>query len=116
MEQEEIHDKHYNSLKERIDILDENGLLTKEICDALHHVRLSGNQAAHQVRPFRYSEALLSWEAIYTIVKWYIEVYGPVQIVVEEYQDATLNQKESYDTAELEVRVQNLEEIGRAHV
>src|SRR5690625_4073551 len=56
MEQEEIHDKHYNSLKERIDILDENGLLTKEICDALHHVRLSGNQAAHQVRPFRRSE------------------------------------------------------------
>jgi len=116
MEQEEIHDKHYNSLKERIDILDENGLLTKEICDALHHVRLSGNQAAHQVRPFRYSEALLSWEAIYTIVKWYIEVYGPVQMVVPEYQDPALNQKEPYDTAELEVRLQNLEALLTASV
>src|SRR5699024_6105296 len=116
MEQEKTHAQQHQSLKERIDILDENGLLTKEICDALHHVRISGNQAAHQVRPFRYSEALLSWEAIYTIVKWYIEVYGPVQMIVPEYQDPALNQKEPYDTAELEARLQNLEALLTASV
>jgi len=116
MEQEKPHAQQHQSLKERIDILDENGLLTKEICDALHHVRISGNQAAHQVRQFRYSEALLSWEAIYTIVKWYIEVYGPVQMVVPEYQDPALNQKEPYDTAELEARLQNLEALLTASI
>lgn len=116
MEQEKLHDEQYNSLKERIDILSDNGLLIKEICDALHHVRLSGNQAAHQVRPFRYSEALLSWEAIYTIVKWYIEVYGPVQMVVPEYQDPMPDHHEPYDTAELEARLQNLEVLLTASV
>src|SRR5699024_4183243 len=34
--------------------------------------------------------------------KWYIVVYGPVQMVVPEYQDPALNQKEPYDTAECE--------------
>src|SRR5699024_3387642 len=116
IDQEKIHVQQHQSLKERIDTLDGNGLLTKEICDALHHVRLSGNQAAHQVRPFRYSEALLSWEAIYTIVKWYIEVYGPVKMVVPEYQDPALDQKEPYDTAELEARLQNLEALLTASV
>src|SRR5690625_1387715 len=116
MDQEKIHVQQHQSLKERIDILDENGLLTKEICDALHYVRISGNQAAHQVRPFRYSEALLSWEAIYTIVKWYVEVYGPFQMVVPEYQDPALNQKEPYDTVELEARLENLEALLTASV
>ncbi len=53
----------------------------------MHFIRMSGNKAAHDTRKFRYSEALLSWEAIYTIVQWYIEVYGPVELAVPEYQD-----------------------------
>lgn len=55
------------NLKDRIDLLNYNGYLTPEIRDALHHVRQIGNQAAHDSRAFRYSEALLSWEAVYTL-------------------------------------------------
>src|SRR5690625_6858657 len=59
---------------------------------------------------------MLSLEAINTIIKWNIEFYGPVQMVVPEYQDPALNQKEPYDTAELEVRLQNLEALLTASV
>ncbi|MFK4996987.1 DUF4145 domain-containing protein [Bacillus sp. N9] len=108
---ENLNDDSFMTLKDRLDILNNNGYLTNEIRDALHHVRLSGNKAAHDIRRFRYSEALLSWEAIYMIVKWYIEVYGPVDMIVPEYQDPEPDLGDQYDMAELEVRLKNLEEL-----
>ena len=108
---EKMNDDPYMTLKDRIDMLNEKGYLIDEISDALHHIRLSGNKAAHDVRKFRFSEALLSWEAIYTIVKWYIEVYGPVDMAVPNYQDPAPDKSEPYDIAELEVRLKNLEEL-----
>jgi hypothetical protein len=99
------------NLKERLDILNEKGYLTPEIRDALHHVRQIGNQAAHDSRRFRYSEALLSWEAIYKIVRWYIEVYGPVELTVPEYQDPSPKTEQAYDISELEVRLKSLEQL-----
>ncbi|MCM3112465.1 DUF4145 domain-containing protein [Lederbergia lenta] len=110
MRAEKMNDDPYMTLKERIDLLNERGYLIPEIIDALHHIRQSGNRAAHDVRKFRYSEALLSWEAIYTIVKWYIEVYGPVDMIVPEYQDPEPARNE-YDMTELEVRIKSLEEL-----
>ena len=47
-----------------------------------------GNEVSHESRPFRYSEALLTWEAIYTVVKWYIEVYGSVDMDAREYVES----------------------------
>jgi hypothetical protein len=98
-------------LKERLDLLNENGYLIPEIRDALHYVRQVGNQAAHDSRMFRYSEALLSWEALYKIVKWYIEVYQPVSVEVPNYQDPSPRSEQKYDITELEVRLKTLEEL-----
>ena len=108
---EKLPDEQWTNLKERIDLLNENGYLTSEIRDALHHVRQIGNQAAHDSRMFRYSEALLSWEAVYKIVKWYVEVYGPVDFIVPGYQDPSPQTEQSYDMTELEVRLKALEEL-----
>lgn len=99
------------SLKERIDLLNENGLLSTEIRDALHHVRQIGNQAAHDSRPFRFSEALLSWESVYRIVKWYVECYGPVDLKVPDYQDPIPPKEIKYDISELEIRLKAMEEL-----
>lgn len=104
------------SLKERLDLLNDNGYLTNEVRDALHYVRMTGNQAAHDSRMFRYSEALLSWEALYKIVRWYVEVYGPVSIKVPDYQDPSPKASESYGISELEVRLKALEELLVASV
>ena len=104
--------EQWTNLKERLDLLNDNGYLTPEIRDALHHVRQIGNKAAHDTRRFRYSEALLSWESIYTIVKWYVEVYGPVDLIVPEYVDPSPQEK-TYDISELEGRLKALEEMLR---
>lgn len=99
------------NLKDQLDMLNEKGYLIQEIRDALHDVRKVGNQAAHDSRVFRYSEALLSWEALYKIVKWYVEVYGPVDIIVPDYQDPSPMIEKRYDMSELEIRLKSLEEL-----
>jgi hypothetical protein len=98
-------------LKERLDLLNDQGYLIPEIRDALHLVRRLGNQAAHDARMFRYSEALLSWEALYSIVKWYVEVYGPIEAAVPEYQDPSPQTEKVFDMTELEIRLKGLEEL-----
>ncbi|WP_026906756.1 DUF4145 domain-containing protein [Paucisalibacillus globulus] len=101
----------YTSLLEKLDSLEEHGIVTPEIRDALHVVRKNGNQAAHDVRQFRYSEALLSWEALHAIVSWYVEVYGPIEMIIPDYQDPEPTNQESYDMAELQIRFENMEKI-----
>jgi hypothetical protein len=111
---EKLPDEQWTNLKERIDLLNENGYLIPEIRDALHHVRQIGNQAAHDTRMFRYSEALLSWESVYRIVKWYIEVYGPVDCAVPGYKDPSMEQ--SYDISEIEIRLKAMEDLLKANL
>ncbi|MDR7000234.1 DUF4145 domain-containing protein [Neobacillus niacini] len=110
---EELPDEPRTNLKERLDMLNDRGYLIPEIRDALHYIRQNGNQAAHDARTFRFSEALLSWEAIYKIVKWYVDVYGPVDVTVPDYQDPSPRVEQSYDMSELEVRLKTLEELLR---
>ncbi|WP_257985035.1 DUF4145 domain-containing protein [Bacillus sp. T33-2] len=113
MNSENITEDPRMSLKERLDLLNDNGYLIPEIRDALHLVRRLGNQAAHDTRMFRFSEALLSWEALYSIVRWYVEVYGPVDADVPEYQDPSPQVEKVFDMTELEVRLKGLEELLR---
>ncbi|WP_251041123.1 DUF4145 domain-containing protein [Bacillus sp. ISL-45] len=101
----------WTGLKEQLDLLNDQGYLIPEIRDALHLVRRMGNQAAHDARMFRFSEALLSWEALYSIVKWYVEVYGPVDVVVPEYQDPSPQAEKAFDMTELEIRLKGLEDL-----
>jgi len=111
MEYEKIKENPRITLKERLTMLENEGILTTEIRDALHVVRQLGNQASHDKRKFRYSEALLSWEAIYKIVRWYVEVYTSYSIKVPEYQDPTPPKEERYDITELELRLKSLEAL-----
>lgn len=109
MKAEQLPDQERMNLIERIDLLNEKGYVTPVICDALHHIRQIGNQAAHDSRQFRYSEALLSWESLYKIVRWYVEVYCSIDHTVPDYQDPTPNLEKAYDITELEVRLSALE-------
>lgn len=101
----------YTSLLDKLDILDEQGIITREVRDALHLIRKNGNLAAHDVRPFRYSEALLSWEALHTIVSWYVEVYGPLEMKTPDYRDPEPSVQEAYDMTELQIRFENMEKL-----
>lgn len=96
---------------EKIDLLNKNELLTPEIRNDLHSVRKLGNEAAHDTRMFRYSEALSSWESIYRIVKWYVEVYGPVSLNFPNYQDPSTQINPSYGIVEIQERLKAVEEL-----
>ncbi|WP_153733288.1 DUF4145 domain-containing protein [Sporosarcina obsidiansis] len=104
------------TLKDRIDLLERKGLLKKEVIDALHQVRMNGNSAAHETRNFRYSEALLSWEAIYMIVRWYVKKYCPQDVEVPAYQDPEPMKIDETEVFELEARLQNLEALIRSNI
>lgn len=97
------------SLNSQIRLLQEHDLINEDMFESLQFIRKLGNQAAHDSRVFRYSEALLSWEALYHIVKWYVEVYGPHDIQVPAYQDPKPQHSLTYDIAEVQQRLHSLE-------
>lgn len=109
IELEDMTDIGQLTLIDRINLLDNNGYLTKEVSNALHYIRQLGNQAAHNPRKFRYSEALLCWEAVYEVVKWFVEVYGSLEIEVPEYQDPSPKKQPMYDIQEIVYKLEEIE-------
>ncbi|SES16475.1 protein of unknown function [Gracilibacillus ureilyticus] len=107
---ENISDTDCDSLKDRLFLLKENDLVTEEQLTALHQIRKSGNEASHQTRAFRYVEALIAWEALYIVIKWFVEVYGSPSIKVPEYRDPAIEQERTYEIQELELRLKELED------
>src|SRR5699024_9058773 len=111
MVHENMDNEPYLTIIERINDLDEGGLLTDEVRNALHEIRKIGNIAAHDVRQFRFSESLIAWEHIYVIVKWFVEVYGSHKIEVPEYVDPTMKVESTYDLEEMNIRFKKIEEL-----
>ncbi|UOQ47374.1 DUF4145 domain-containing protein [Gracilibacillus caseinilyticus] len=107
---EEIDAGESNNLNDQIKLLQTNGLLTESPYEALDRIRHLGNQAAHQLRAFRYREALEAWEALYVVMKWYVEVYGSPSITVPTYQEPSLTTDHKYDIQELELKLHALEQ------
>lgn len=108
---ENLHNERDLTLLERIKLLDEKGLLNDEVRNALHEVRKLGNQAAHDTRQFRFSESLTAWEHIYTIVKWFVEVYVSYDIQVPEYVDPMMRSDHMYGLEEMALRFKKIEEL-----
>lgn len=108
---ESLPNEPYLTLMERIQSLDANGLLTPEVRNALHEVRKLGNMASHDTRQFRFSESLTAWEHIYTIVKWFVEVYQSYDIEVPEYVDPLMKRDHSYGLEEMALRFKKIEEL-----
>src|SRR5690606_1677327 len=69
------------------------------------------NQAAHDTRQFRFSESLTAWEHIYTIVKWFVEVYVSYDIQVPEYVDPMMRSDHMYGLEEMALRFKKIEEL-----
>ena len=44
-------------------------------------------------------------------MKWYIEVYGPIDVTVPDYKDPAPQTEQAYDSTELEARLERLEEL-----
>lgn len=108
---ENLPNESYLTIIERINDLDEQGLLNVDVKNALHEVRKLGNQAAHDGRQFRFSESLRTWEYIYIIVKWFVEVYGYYKIEVPPYVDPKMKAESVYDLEEMNIRFEKIETL-----
>lgn len=108
---EKMDNEPYLTIRERIQDLEQEELLSNDLIDALNEVRKLGNMAAHDTRQFRYSESLMAWENLYIIVKWYVEVYGSAEIEVPEYIDPVIKPEASYDLEEMSVRFEKIEAL-----
>lgn len=104
MKEEGISDISCSSLMDRIMLLQSQALIPIDVQEAIHSIRKSGNDAAHSTKTFRYSEALGSWEKLYILVSWYMEVYGPLNFEMPGYQEPSLDNASKYDVQELEIR------------
>jgi hypothetical protein len=113
MKEEGIPDAQHISLKERLDEVTRQELLTDEVRDALHEIRKAGNRAAHQPRAFRVTESLAAWEQLYIVMKWYVEVYGNPDFTFPEYRDPAPPKEQTFELPELESRLGRLEELLR---
>lgn len=110
---ENMPNEPYLTIIERINDLDEQELLKDDVKvkDALHEVRRICNQAAHDGRQFRFSESLRTWEHIYIIVKWFVEVYGYYKIEVPPYVDPKMKTDSFYDLEEMNIRFKKIENL-----
>lgn len=108
---ENMPNETYMSINERIQDLDDKGLLTEEVKNAFHEVRKLGNKAAHDTRQFRFSESLTAWEHIHTSVKWFVEVYESYFIEVPDYVDPIMKQEHAYDLEEMALRFKQIEDL-----
>lgn len=107
---EKMENAPYLTIIERIQFLQDEALLETEVLDALHEIRKLGNIAAQDIREFRFSESLITWERIYIVVKWFVEVYGSHKIDVPPYEDPRMK-NDTYDLDELHVRMERFEEL-----
>ncbi|MEH6956577.1 DUF4145 domain-containing protein [Neobacillus drentensis] len=99
-----------SGLKDRILLLHSYGLLPSNVQDAVHIIRKLGNDAAHNTKSFRYSEALVSWENLFVLIKWYVEKYRLPDFEMPSYQEPSLDSANTYDVQELEIRLNQWQE------
>lgn len=113
---ENIDNEPYLTIIERIQDLDQEGYITENVKNSLHEVRKLGNMAAHDTRQFRFSESLTAWEHIYTIVKWFVEVYGSHEIEVPGYVDPIMKLDHTYGLEEMAFRFKQIEDLLKRSV
>ncbi|WP_282154493.1 DUF4145 domain-containing protein [Cytobacillus gottheilii] len=104
IKEEGISDIGCSGLNERIYLLQTYDILPVDVRDSVHKVRKLGNEAAHNTKVYRYSEALVSWESLYVLVNWFMKSYGPKNFEIVSYQEPAIESANKYDSQELELR------------
>lgn len=112
-----IHERLYNelggdnSLVNKIYILEKHELLDGDALNAYQRLRIMGNQAAHDERQFRFSEALLAWEYLHTAMKWFVEIYVSYNVDVPPYEDPKISVEKKFDLEEINARFEKIEDL-----
>src|SRR5699024_541117 len=74
-------------------------------------IRLLGNKASHDIREFRFSEALQTWENIHIVMTWFVELYVSYKVDVPLYEDPQIKQENNFELDEIHVRLEKFESL-----
>lgn len=106
------------SILNKIDVIQRHELLSQDELDALHGIRMLGNQASHDIRQFRFSEALMVWEYLHTVMTWFVEIYVTHKVDVPAYKGPVikLEQEDSFELEEIIARLEKFEQMLQASI
>ncbi len=100
------------SLVDRINYAKEAYEFSEEIQNALHQVRIKGNDAAHNTEPIRLITALIVWGFLYQIMEWYVMTYADPTIQFPKYEDPNVELTSNpMEIGEVTLRLEQLEMI-----
>src|SRR5699024_6379867 len=100
-----------NSLVHKIDKLEKHELISENEKRAFEEIRLLGNKASHDIREFRFSEALQTWENIHIVMTWFVELYVSYKVDVPLYEDPQIKQENNFELDEIHVRLEKFESL-----
>ncbi|MDV2884692.1 DNA phosphorothioation-dependent restriction protein DptF [Alkalihalophilus pseudofirmus] len=84
---EEYDQYQFPSNFEKINHLSKEGILTREVQQALDTIRITGNKAVHNAKYEDLTEALRVYKKTYLLARWYAEVYSTSNILIPDYVD-----------------------------
>ncbi|WP_227939016.1 DNA phosphorothioation-dependent restriction protein DptF [Alkalihalobacillus deserti] len=84
---EEYDEYQFPSAFERINHLSKEGVLTRDIQQALDTIRISGNKAVHNADFDDIFDALKVYKMMHKLATWYTEVYSTENIAIPEYRN-----------------------------
>lgn len=86
IQHEDIADLKYMKLYERIQFLEKEEILTREIARSFDSIRHLGNKHTHEYRGMDFEDAFKMHKCLYEVSIWFMEVYGDYSFVAPMYQ------------------------------
>ncbi|MFF2480096.1 hypothetical protein [Paenibacillus sp. NPDC058071] len=71
---------------ERLHLLARRDIISEDIRGSFEWLRMNGNAAAHDVKEVPSDLALTAHRHVYILSAWYVEAYGPLDVVIPEYR------------------------------
>lgn len=104
---EGMEELNYLRQVERVEMLDREGLLTKEVSKALDAIRTIGNRAAHQNGKADLEEALKIHKHLFKVSVWFMEVYGSHNFSEPIYRHPPIKKSEGIDQNKITALIQS---------
>lgn len=93
---------------DRVQYLDQERILTKEIARAFDTIRTIGNKASHESLQADFELAFKVHKNLYKISAWFLELYGPHDIEIPEYQSPIPKRDEGINKEEINKMLESI--------
>lgn len=71
---------------DRLHLLSRKDIITEDIRGSFEWLRMNGNTAAHDIKEIPMDLALSAHRHLHNLSTWFVEAYGPLDLVIPEYR------------------------------